>query len=103
MRRFVIGVSSVTPDQEKAIQEYLGSLGGWWHWISNMWLLASNSDSSELSASRIAGMIIVLAPESRAVVFEFPEDINWALYGKTKEERERMGAWLRSSWMGKED
>ena len=44
MAFFVVAVEDATPAQANSITEYLGTLGGYWHWMSHLWLLNSYSD-----------------------------------------------------------
>ena len=95
-RRFVIGVAPLDRDQEGALREYLGSLGAWWHWIENLWLLTTARETS-LDVSEIRGFISNLNPTARIVVFEFPEDITWASKGSNAKGM-NISDWLKEPW-----
>lgn len=98
MRRFVIAAQGLTADHEAALRDYLKTKGAWWHWIANLWLLATNDEN--VSAGEIRDEIKAIAGASniRTLVFEFPEDIDWASSGAKNADGRRMSDWLAETW-----
>ena len=95
-RRFVIGAAPLDQEQERRLREYLGKIGPWWHWIGNMWLVTT--DSEEPTVVKIRDYIQELDPNVRVVVFEFPEDINWAASGNKNAKGKMLADWLKTTW-----
>ena len=96
-RRFVIAAEGLTPESEAKLREYFGKLGAWWHWIANFWLLTTTDE--EVTAAKIADHIKSLKTgDLRVLVFEFPEDIDWASSGKKNAKGAAQADWLKNSW-----
>jgi hypothetical protein len=95
-RRFVIAIDALDGEDERRFQEYIRTLGAWWHWIGNVWLLTTKDES--VKAGEIRDKIIELKPKARVVVFEFPEDITWAASGNKNSAGKKIADWLRSPW-----
>lgn len=96
-RRFVIGLSGVTADQENQFRDYVArEVGSWWHWIDGLWLATTRSGGPK--ASDIRDKANKIAPGCRCVVFEFPEDITWAATETTGRSGRRMADWLHEPW-----
>lgn len=97
-RRFVIAVEGLTVDQEEKFRKYVASIGAWWHWIANIWLL-SDVDSSDLTVSDIREKIKEIGgTQIKALVMEIPEDITWATFGARNNAGKSMADWLKSTW-----
>jgi hypothetical protein len=97
-RRFVIAVDGLTSEQEKQLREFAGKHGGWWHWIDNFWLLHSR-DGESISAAKIRDRIVAINPSAKCVVFEFPEDLDWAATGDKNAKGRGMSDWLKETWV----
>jgi hypothetical protein len=96
-RRFVIGVESLTPEQEEKFRKFLDrSNSGFWHWISNFWLIAT--DDRKIDASEIVDAIKKINPDARAIAIEFPADLDWATLGKKNAKGQTMSGWLEKVW-----
>lgn len=50
MANLVVGITEATAQQRDAISRYLGSLGGYWHWMPDLWLVntTGNTEPSEV-------------------------------------------------------
>jgi len=96
-RRFVIGVDGLTASKSKSFREYLGSLGGWWHWIENFWLLITENE--DVAVDKIRDQAKALGA-NRVVVFEFPEEVDWTTSGPRNSKGRPMGDWLKTTWAG---
>lgn len=99
-RRFVIAAQGLTSEQETKLREYLASHGAWWHWISNFWLLTGTD--IKVTTADIRNHIKSLNADVRTVVFEFPEDTDWASLGKKNDAGKDMTDWIKNTW-GKRD
>jgi hypothetical protein len=98
-RRFIIGIDSLDTDQEKRFREFIADYGGlWWHWIGNMWLMTTDND--EVSAAKICDFVLGLKGYARVVVFEVPEDADWAASSNKNRSGKRIYDWLKTTWNG---
>jgi hypothetical protein len=97
-RRFVIAVEGLTPEEQDKLRQFLAAHGAWWHWIDNFWLLSITSGDENISVSLIRERIKEINYDTRAIVFEFPEDISWATLGRMNAKGRSMADWLRSTW-----
>ena len=68
---------------------------GWWHWISNMWLLVDSS--GQMTASILRDKICKLYSENRVMVIELDGDRDtWAGFGPTQPKN--MFDWIKQNW-----
>jgi hypothetical protein len=95
-RRFVIGVGGLSSAEDKLVREYISEQGAWWHWISNLWLMTTKNE--EISAGTIRDEILKVNQKARVIVFEFPEDLDWAASASTNSSGKGMADWLRQPW-----
>jgi hypothetical protein len=97
-RRFVIAVEGLTSDEQDEFRQFLAAHGSWRHWVDNFWLLSITSGDEIISVGLIRDRIKEINYDTRAIVFEFPEDISWATLGKMNAKGRRMADWLKSTW-----
>src|SRR5688572_11392956 len=98
-RRFVIGATELTSEDEVQLANYLQSKtgGSFWHWIDNLWLFTT--DDTEVTASSINRFLNKTKTRGyRAIVFEFPPQISGSGYGPNKGDRD-MFAWIKNTWL----
>lgn len=95
-RRFVILAEPLSPADQSTLQDYLLRYGPWWHWIKNVWLLSSEDQG--LRTEQILDKVLSLNPEARAVVFEFPEDVDWSTSGSQNRDGKKISDWLTTVW-----
>jgi uncharacterized protein YbaA (DUF1428 family) len=95
-RRFVIGIDPLNADQEEQFRNYIAKHGAWWHWIGNMWLLTTGED--DISAEKISNFALEVNAKARVVVFEFPEDIDWATSSSANASGKKISEWLVKTW-----
>lgn len=93
-RQFLILVETATPETEKAITSHLRTLGSWWHWISNAWLLVSKE---EVEAKQIRDQLNKIAPDSRKIVIQV-RNITWAGGRDPQAEPQDMFEWMNETW-----
>lgn len=93
-RRFLIAVQDLTTHEEDQLRKFLRSLGGWWHWIKNVWLL--NATDKDITAEQIANQILSINEEAQHVVFEITGDVDWAGFGRKNKSGKDMFEWLKT-------
>lgn len=97
-KRFMLATEDVSKFEEELIVNYCKqNQFGWWHWLSNFWLLYTDDES--MTTETLRDQINELFVEKKnMMVMEVAssEAENWAGFGKRE-----MFEWLQSSW--KED
>jgi hypothetical protein len=96
--RFIVAIDSTTSAQNKAFKEYLQSAAelGWWHWLSNLWLIIDNS--GKWSAISLRDKVKEFYPKEHLVIFVIGESGDtWAGFGPSTSQRD-MFRWLRAYW-----
>ena len=100
-RRFLIGIDSLTADQEVEFHRFLSKNGTWWHWISNMWLFVPD-EGATIDVDAIRDEVKRVSGNARLIAMELAEDIDWAVRAQPNAQGGRMGDWLRKQWIGKD-
>jgi len=96
MKRFIVALDSYTPEQDKAFKEYIVSNNlGWWHWLSNFWMLVSLDE--QMTAVRIRDAMQQIYPGVHNVGIELRSDSTdtWAGVGPTGKN---IFDWVRRNW-----
>ena len=96
-KRFVVCYSDNIPKEKEMhfIQFIKDNKLGWWHWISNMWLLVDSS--GQMTASILRDKICKLYSENRVMVIELDGDRDtWAGFGPTQPKN--MFDWIKQNW-----
>lgn len=94
--RFVVGIDSMSTEQESAFVDYLRSNGyGWWHWINNFWLVVDISNT--LTSAKLRDDLMEIAPKTNLLVIQIKGDHTWAGFGPSTKERNVFN-WLHNSW-----
>jgi hypothetical protein len=97
MAYLVVGVTNANGEQRNAINEYLGTIGGFWHWMPDLWLANTNGDEKPME---VRDAIHAQNPTLICIVlkFDLPEGHrNWAgafPSGKADE----WASWLNEFW-----
>lgn len=96
-KRYIVGINSMTEEQEKAFLEYISSNEfAWWHWINNLWLIVDRS--GKLTAEKLRNDLLEIAPDERNLVIEAGGN---DCYGfGPKGEKRNMFKWLNNTWYG---
>jgi hypothetical protein len=96
MARFTIAAMNVTASQRDGITNYLGTLGAYWHWMPDFWLLNS---TIERPPSEIRDAIHAAYPNVIFLVLEvaIPTGEGWAGAFPTERSGE-WGEWLEQQW-----
>jgi hypothetical protein len=91
---FVVGIESMTAEQEKSFLEYIRDKRmGWWHWIPNLWLITG---SDAVGCSDIRDKLMNLAPAKNTLVLAV-NPVTWAGFGPKSDKRD-MFRWLNRTW-----
>jgi hypothetical protein len=97
-RHFLIATDNLSRDDSRAVSDHIKALKvGWWHWIDNLWLIATEKD--EVDATDLRDAIIELVAPANVLVVEFAEPVTWAGYGPST-NRKNMFAWLQNHMVG---
>src|SRR6185369_12616702 len=97
IRRFVVAVEGLTPQEVKTLNDYLHEFGAYWHWIDNFWLLVVTQER-EVSASKIRERIAQMNGKARSLVLEVGEDIDWSGRGSPRTDGKNQHDWLARNW-----
>ena len=102
MRRFVIGIDSLSTEQEAEFHRFLRDHGTWWHWISNMWLFVPKKEAT-IDVNAIREAVKKIDGGVRLFVMEISEDVDWVARGRPNAQGSRMGDWLSKQWAGEDE
>jgi hypothetical protein len=93
-KKYVIAIDHGTDTQRNAITNYLRPLGGFWHWMADLWLFIPNMPTQHNAAS-IRNGIREVAPTVPAIVLpvEVSATPDWSGQFPTK-----WAEWLQSFW-----
>jgi hypothetical protein len=98
-KRFIVCLNSGSVEQNDKFKEYIDENGlGWWHWISNSWLLRDHS--GRLNSEIIRDKLLEIYPGTRNLVIELQgpsTNDTWHGFGPSGEEK-NMFNWLRDTW-----
>lgn len=97
-KRFAIGVSDLTSEEQQALRTYLGQKGTWWHWIPNFWLFVADDDA--MTAGEIRDHIGIINQHAKCIVINADGGGGWAGKGKPNSSGKPMFQWVRNMWKG---
>ena len=94
-RRFIISINGeITKENSNAFTNYLKENGmGWWHWLSNTWLVIDKNDKVDSKILRDKARDTFNAYN---LVIEV-KDGKWAGFGP-KSENKDMFDWIKRNW-----
>ena len=96
-KRYIVGINSLTEEQEKAFLEYISSNElAWWHWINNLWLIVDRS--GKLTAKKLRDDLMEIVPETYLIVMDGIDGRCWGFGPKGK--KRNMFNWLDNTWYG---
>lgn len=99
-KRFIICVNNSTKEQENNFVEFLKSQKvGWWHWLSNTWLISDNNGKTNASYWRDHSRD-VFENENILVIEINNEKDTWSGFGPSTDEK-NMFKWLHDNWKKK--
>ena len=98
-RRFVVAIDDETSLDVSAFLEYIREQNfGWWHWVSNFWLLTTYDSS--ISVNGIRDKVSEICNRKWIVVLEV-SPITWANFGPQGGEEKGardISQWFRDNW-----
>lgn len=96
MAYFIIAVDEATAEQRDAISEYLGGLGGYWHWMPDFWLANTNEEKTQIV---VRDVIHKKCPSLVCIVLkvDVPDSTSWA-GAFPKGQSKKWAEWLKSHW-----
>ena len=94
-RRFVVIIEEETPEEISSFGKYLEERDfGWWHWVSNVWLLTVHNE--QLSAVEIRDELRKITRDKVTMVIEV-NSVTWAGFGPTTGEKD-ISKWMIDIW-----
>ncbi|MCX6256816.1 MAG: hypothetical protein NTW49_02795 [Bacteroidia bacterium] len=96
-KRFIVCVEVSTNEQSQLFLDYIIKNNlGWWHWMSNFWLL--NNSSGNLNSENIRDELLKIYPEINNIVIEITNNGDtWSAYGP-RDESKNYFKWLHDNW-----
>jgi hypothetical protein len=96
MKRYLVAVTGLKADDEKAIINFARKKGvGWWHRISNVWLIVDPNDKT--SAEEIRDLLFDMSNSKVGLVLEGPAADLWVGFA-AKDQAEETFTWLDKNW-----
>ncbi len=96
-KRFIVALNSSTTQQDEAFTAYIKAKGlGWWHWLSNIWLVYD--PTGDLTARQLRNDLMDIYPNVYTIVLELSSGTDtWSGFGP-KSEGQDMFEWIRKYW-----
>lgn len=97
-RRFVVLLDSATPEQDKEFKEWVNEQHfGWWHWLSQSWLITSTS--TDMRAATLRDKATEIYDSTHLFVLELrgTVDDTWSGFGPKSSSRD-MFEWIKNNW-----
>ena len=94
--RFLVAAEGLSKEADGKFIEYLKENGcGWWHRISNFWLITDRKDV--ITASGLRDKIMELHESGKpCLVMQVNEDVTWAAVKRSGQPD--MFDWLQNTW-----
>ena len=93
-KKFIIAIDKGTKEQRDKFTKYLESLpSGWWHWLSDVWLIDDNS-YPEMSSIKWRDKVQKFFPSSNILVMDIKTSTNWSSWNS-----ENAHKWLQDNWI----
>lgn len=99
-KRFVICINGSTKEQENKFVEYINTQGvGWWHWLTNTWLIVDRNGKT--SAGTWREKAVEIFEREHVLVIEISQQNDtWSGFGPSSDEKD-MFKWIRDNWSKK--
>lgn len=96
-KRFVICVNSSTKEQENKFVEFIKTQNvGWWHWLTNTWLISDSNGKT--NASHWRKNAVEIFKQEHILVLEIGQDNDtWSGFGPSSEDK-NMFKWIKDNW-----
>lgn len=90
----VVAVEDTSAEQRNIISAYLEEIGGYWHWMQNLWLVKTNE---ERSAPEVRDAIYSKTSSVICIVVELDNGPGWAGTFPVA-DADKWAAWLNENW-----
>lgn len=96
-KRFIICVNSSTKEQETKFLGFIKNENvGWWHWLSNTWLIYDLNNG--ITAAHLRDKAVEIFEQENVLVIELGKDYDtWQGFGPSSEDK-NMFKWLHDYW-----
>ena len=96
-KKFIVALDKSSKEQNQIFVQFCKEKKvGYWHWLSNLWLITTTSE--EFSAKWLRSKLREIYPNIHLMVFEISkEGDTWAGFGPNSEDR-NMFNWLKTTW-----
>lgn len=93
-RKFVVIIKEETSEDISSFLKYIEQQRfGWWHWVSNVWLLTTHD--KQMSARKIRDKLTQITGKKTTMVLEVGS-VTWAGFGPTGEKD--ISKWIKDTW-----
>ena len=91
-RKFVVCVDDATKEQQDSLTQFFEKADvGYWHWFSDLWLVAD--PYNKWSATSLRDKTNEILPGAHSVVIQIDDSDTWSGFGNPK-----MFEWFRNTW-----
>ena len=96
-KRFIVCIEKSIKEQDKIFIDYLRNNSvGWWHWLSNTWLISD--PNGQLNSSILRDKLREIYNDERNIIFEITNTQDtWSGFGPIAGEK-NMFRWLKDNW-----
>ncbi|MBP6739569.1 MAG: hypothetical protein KA146_06245 [Leptospiraceae bacterium] len=96
-KRFIVCVTGSTDEEDMTFINFIkDNKLGWWHWISNVWLIVDSH--GVFSVSELRDYVKEIFSGEHLLVIELNEQGDtWAGFGPATESK-NMFDWIKKSW-----
>lgn len=96
-KRYIVNVSGITTAQEdEKFSAFLNEKKvGWWHWLTNAWLVVDSLEA--VDAKSLRDKAIETYKGKNNLVLEVTGGGTWFGYGPTSPDRD-MFKWIKENW-----
>jgi hypothetical protein len=96
-KRFIICINNSTKEQENQFVELIKTQNvGWWHWLTNTWLISDRNGKT--TASYWRDNAVHIFERENVLVFELGQDNDsWAGFGPSSDDK-NMFTWIKAHW-----
>lgn len=96
-KRFIVCVNGSTKVQDHNFIDFIKIQNvGWWHWLTNTWLIADRN--GKLSASSLRDKAVSIFGHEHVLVIEINNSRDtWSGFGPSSEDK-NMFRWLKDNW-----
>ena len=96
-KRYIVCIDNSNKEQDESFIAYIKEYGlGWWHWLSNVWLIVDKN--GKLSAGEIRDKLRLIYVGEHTMVIEMRANGDtWAGFGPKSDDK-NMFEWMKKNW-----